>query len=55
MSLTSHLQELKKKHAKLSDTVELAQRSPGIDDLEISRLKKEKLHIKEEITRLSAG
>lgn len=55
MSLTSHLEELKKKHEKLSSTVEAAQRSPGIDDLEISRLKKEKLHLKEEITRLSAN
>jgi len=55
MSLTSHLQELKKKHESLSSAVETAQRSPGVDDLEISRLKKQKLHIKEEITRLSAG
>lgn len=55
MSLTSHLQELKKKHESLSNAVEMAQRSPGVDDLEISRLKKQKLHLKEEITRLSAG
>ena len=55
MSLTSHLEELKRKHEKLSDAVEVAQRSPGVDDLEVSRLKKEKLHLKEEITRLSAS
>ena len=55
MSLTSHLQELKRKHENLSEAVEVAQRSPGTDDLEISRLKKEKLHLKEEIARLSAG
>lgn len=55
MSLTSHLQELKRKHEDLSDAVEKAQRSPGIDGLEVSRLKKEKLHLKEEISRLSAG
>lgn len=53
MSLTSHLQELKKKHTDLSNAVEAAQRSPGMDDLEISRMKKEKLHLKEEIARLS--
>jgi hypothetical protein len=53
MSLTSHLQELKKKHENLSDAVEKAQRSPGSDDLEVSRLKKEKLHLKEEINRLT--
>lgn len=55
MSLTSHLEELKKKHASLSDAVEMAQRSPGVDDLEIAKLKKQKLHLKEEISRLSAG
>lgn len=54
MSLSSHLEELRKKHQNLSDAVEAAQRSPGADDLEISRLKKEKLHLKEEISRLSA-
>lgn len=55
MTLTSHLQELKRKHETLSDAVEKAQRSPGIDALEIARLKKQKLHLKEEIGRLSAG
>lgn len=55
MSLTSHLQKLKEKHQDLSEAVEVAQRSPGVDGLEVARLKKEKLHLKEEITRLSAG
>ena len=53
MSLTSHLQELKRKHEDLSSAVVDAQRSPSIDGLEVSRLKKEKLHLKEEIFRLS--
>jgi len=54
MSLSSHLQELKKKHQHLSDDVELLQRSPGADDLELAKLKKKKLLLKEEINRLSA-
>lgn len=54
MTLSSHLVELKKKHQNLSEAVEVAQRSPATDALEIARLKKQKLHIKEEITRLSA-
>ncbi len=54
MNLTSHLNELRKKHQHLSEAVEQAQRSPATDDLEIVHLKKRKLHIKEEITRLSA-
>jgi len=53
MSLGSHLQELKKKHETLSKAVEDAQRSPSTDDLEIARLKKQKLQLKEEIQRLS--
>ena len=55
MSLTSHLQELKKKHGTLSDAIEKEQRSLGSDDLKISRLKKEKLHLKETISRLNSA
>lgn len=54
MSLGSHLQELKKKHATLSQKVEQAQRSPAVDDLAIRELKKEKLRLKEEISRLDS-
>lgn len=54
MTMSSHLQELKKKHQNLSDAVEAALRSPSSDDLEISRLKKQKLQLKEEIGRLSS-
>ena len=52
MSLSSHVQELKKKHETLSHSVEELQRSPATDDLEIAKLKKQKLHIKEQISRL---
>lgn len=55
MSLTSHLQELRKKHQVLSEAVEQAQRSPGADDLQIAEMKKQKLRLKEEITRLSGA
>ena len=54
MALSSHLQELRKKHQFLSEQVEAAQRSPSADDLEITDLKKQKLRLKEEIQRLSA-
>lgn len=53
MTVTSHIAELKKKHEHLSDMVMRAQRSPGTDDLQIAELKKQKLKLKEEITRLS--
>lgn len=52
MSLTSHLQELKKKHDALSEAVETAQRAPASDGLELAQMKKKKLQLKEEITRL---
>ena len=53
MTLSSHLQELRKKHESLSEQVELLQKSPGFDDLQITELKKQKLRLKEEIQRLS--
>jgi hypothetical protein len=52
MSLSSHVEELKKKHQALSKQVEEAQRAPGSSDLEIAELKKQKLRLKEEIERL---
>ncbi len=55
MTIASHLAELRKKHENLSEMVELAQRSPGTDDLQIADLKKQKLRLKEEIARLSTN
>lgn len=55
MSLTSHLQELQRKHQTLSDEVEAAQRSPATDDLHIMELKKRKLRLKDEIERLAGA
>jgi hypothetical protein len=54
MSLSSHLSELRKKHQALSEMIEAEQSSPGSDDLSIRQLKVKKLHLKEEIERLSA-
>lgn len=53
MSLSSHVEELKKKHAYLAAAVDQAQRSPGIPVEEITEMKKKKLRLKEEITRLA--
>lgn len=52
MTVASHLQELRRKHETLSDLVEKEQRSPGADALKIAELKKQKLKLKEEMTRL---
>jgi hypothetical protein len=53
MALNAHLENLKRKHQAISDAVENAQRAPGVDDLEVTTMKKEKLRLKEEIARLS--
>ncbi len=52
MTVASHLQELRRKHEHLSEMVEREQRSPGTDALKIAELKKQKMKLKEEITRL---
>ena len=52
MSVSAHVQELQKKHEFLAQQVEQAQRSPGIDALQIAEWKRQKLRLKEEINRL---
>jgi hypothetical protein len=53
MTVASHLQELRRKHEHLSEVVEREQRAPGSDALHIADLKKQKLKLKEEISRLT--
>ncbi len=52
MSVSSHVQELRKKHEALSSQVEAAQRSPAYDALAIQEMKRRKLRLKEQIERL---
>lgn len=54
MAFDAHLDALKRKHSEMSDAVEKAQRAPGIDDLQVASMKKQKLRLKEEITKLSS-
>lgn len=54
MTLNAHLETLKNKHSAMSEAVEAAQRAPSVDDLRVVSMKKEKLRLKEEITRLSS-
>ncbi|PWJ18157.1 YdcH family protein [Jannaschia seohaensis] len=55
MSLASHLQELRKKHETLSRQVEEEQRSPSVDSVALTEMKKRKLSLKQEIERLSSA
>lgn len=52
MSLEAHIRELESRHQKLEDQIADMMNHPSVDDLEIKRLKLEKLHLKEEIERL---
>ena len=52
MNLEQHLVELKRKHFELEETISTKQKRPGFSDLEIKRLKKKKLCIKDRITQM---
>jgi hypothetical protein len=52
MALSAHLQELSERHRQLERRIEEEMARPGSDDLEIRRLKQEKLKLKDEIYRL---
>jgi len=53
MSLDAHISELRRKHEALDARIAKETQSPGTDDLTIAALKREKLHLKEQINRLS--
>ena len=52
MSVSSHLSMLQDKHADLDGKIEDELQHPGSDDLSIAALKREKLRLKDEISRL---
>ena len=54
MSTVDHIEALKAKHASLEQAILLENSRPYPNDDEICSLKKRKLQIKDEITRLSA-
>ena len=52
MSVAAHLQELSEKHRSLERRIAEEIARPGSDDIEIRRMKQEKLKLKDEIARL---
>ena len=54
MSLNAHLAELSEKHKLLDRRIEEVLNRPSTSDAEITRLKLEKLKLKDEINRLSS-
>ena len=55
MALAAHIAELAEKHKLLERKIEEEVSSPSSDDLEIHRMKLEKLKLKDEIARLSGS
>lgn len=54
MSLSNHLEELKRKHGDIERQLDKALNHPSVDDLEIVSLKRRKLALKDEIEKLSS-
>jgi len=52
MTIEGHLAELAEKHRHLDKQIQDEMRRPGSDDLQIKRLKLEKLKIKEQIEQI---
>ncbi len=52
MSLEAHLAELQRRHRALEEEINDARAHPSIDDLKIVELKRRKLLVKDEMTRL---
>lgn len=55
MTLAGHFAELSEKHRMLETRIQEELARPSADDLQINRLKKEKLRIKEELTKLQGN
>lgn len=55
MSLASHLEELQRKHGELEREIDVALSHPSMDTLEVKRLKRRKLKLKDEIEKLRSG
>lgn len=55
MSVSSHVDQLRQKHEALKVRIREEERHPANDHLQIVALKRQKLHLKEQIERLSTS
>jgi hypothetical protein len=55
MQLHNHLTELERKHQALEREIQDALAHPSTDDTRVAELKRRKLHLKDEITRLKSS
>jgi hypothetical protein len=54
MSIQSHLDELKRRHAAIQQEINRELAHPGSDPLRLAELKRKKLVLKDQITRTAA-
>ena len=52
MTLSNHLAELERKHDALEREIQAAVTSPATDDVKVAELKRRKLQLKDELSRL---
>lgn len=52
MSLQSHLAELERRHLSLQREIEKEELHPAVDELKLHEMKRRKLLLKDEITKL---
>jgi hypothetical protein len=55
MSVQSHIEELQRRHAALKRELEEALQHPSVDDSLIADLKRKKLLLKDEISKLASS
>ncbi len=55
MTIQAHLSELERRHRKLEDEINDAMAHPSSDALKIAELKRQKLQVKDQITRLKGS
>lgn len=51
MSIDAHLAELERRHQALDREIQEARRQPSFNDLDMVKLKRRKLHLKDEMSR----
>lgn len=54
MSIESHLKNLESKRQLLKEKLEEKLSHPSVDDLEIAEIKRQKLHLKDQINKLQS-
>ena len=52
MSLENHLQELSARHKRIDEALQEEQKRPSSDALQMSRMKREKLKLKENVDKI---